>query len=453
MATQLESQFIQQFLDTNGLLVGGSVYFYAAGSTTTLQAIYTSSAGTTELSNPQTLGSLGELQNVVYLSGNYNLVVKDVNGVPKFQRDNFDATASSRSVSDFMLEAQAAGTVIGGWSLVQAQSVTVTLAAGDIVFGDTDGALYQLTGDGAQDPEADSYNVNTGVGTDWIKLAIANAPITQSNLDTIDATIAALSATINNRGYKSGMYISNGTDSDHDINISVGTCQDSTGVYRMTQTSAFVKAIDDNWAEGTAQGGRPVGVSLTNNTVYYFFAIGKTTSVTATDYGFDTDPNAVNLLNGSNAGAQGYTLYRQIGYAVTDGSANIRNFVRNGDLYLWAVANLDYAQQLGATSAQTITSINPPNTLGLINVCAKNDATSLGATSFLLVTGTDQTDTTPSDTAYTIKYIKDTGFVTTESSECLIPIDSSRQYRARADASGFHAQLFSVGYYYDPTDI
>jgi hypothetical protein len=132
MAAQLIGNFIAQFSDADGLLVGGTVTFYIAGSSTTKQAIYTSSAKTTELANPQVLDALGALPNEIWLEGSYNIVVKNSGGTTKWTRDNYDATVSSTSTLSWMTDAQASKAALGSYTEVNAESIVPV--AGDIIL-------------------------------------------------------------------------------------------------------------------------------------------------------------------------------------------------------------------------------------------------------------------------------------------------------------------------------
>jgi len=70
----------QQFFDDDGApLAGGFVYTYAAGSYSTPKAAYTTAAGDVELPNPIELDSSGRA--VIFISGSYNYIVKDADGV------------------------------------------------------------------------------------------------------------------------------------------------------------------------------------------------------------------------------------------------------------------------------------------------------------------------------------------------------------------------------------
>ena len=128
---------------------------------------------------------------------------------------------------------------------------------------------------------------------------------------------------ISSIGHIDGLIISNGTDTDHDIDIADGACsfKDGSGNFRsfecLTNTT---KQIDVNWAEGDNDGGFPSGLTLAIDTEYNFFIIGKDDGTI--DAGFDISITAANLL----ADATDYDWYRRIGSVFTDGSSNIRNF-------------------------------------------------------------------------------------------------------------------------------
>lgn len=81
---------IQQYFDTSGNpLSGGSLTFYAAG-TTTPQTVYSDSTLTTPLSNPLTLDSAGRTSTPVFLSGSasYKILLKTSGGSTIWTADN-----------------------------------------------------------------------------------------------------------------------------------------------------------------------------------------------------------------------------------------------------------------------------------------------------------------------------------------------------------------------------
>ena len=59
--------------------------------------------------------------------------------------------------------------------------------------------------------------------------------------------------------YIAGLEISNGTDTDHDIDIATGRCKDSTGAYDLILSSGLTKQIDAAWSAGDDAGGLDTG--------------------------------------------------------------------------------------------------------------------------------------------------------------------------------------------------
>ena len=133
------------------------------------------------------------------------------------------------------------------------------------------------------------------------------------------------------RGYIDGLVLENNSgDSQHDIDINPGECRSDANNLDMTFSSVFTKQIDVNWAEGTGLGGFPSGLTLTADTCYHVFIIGKADG-SAFDAGFDTSLTAANLLSD----ASGYSSYRRLGSVLVDGSSNILGFSQHGDEFLW----------------------------------------------------------------------------------------------------------------------
>jgi hypothetical protein len=135
------------------------------------------------------------------------------------------------------------------------------------------------------------------------------------------------------RGYLAGLGLSNATDTEHDITVAVGTCKDSTNAVTLTLASALTKQIDAAWAAGSAAGGMFVGAGVQNATWYHLHSIRKD-SDGSIDAGFDTSITAANK-------PEGYTYYRRLGSVLTDGSANILQFIQTGDLFQWKTPIVD----------------------------------------------------------------------------------------------------------------
>ena len=144
------------------------------------------------------------------------------------------------------------------------------------------------------------------------------------------------------RGFLSGLEMSNGTDSDHDIDFTAGECRGADDDEDIT-LAAFTKQIDATWVAGSAAGGLSSSLTAPVNTTWYHvhaIVVGG-----SADIGFDTSITAANLIADHSA-----TAYRRIGSVLTDGSANIIAFIQHGDLFDWDVPVADVnANDPGAT--------------------------------------------------------------------------------------------------------
>jgi hypothetical protein len=362
MATQLTQQFIYQFSDADGLLVGGKVHFYDVG-TTDDRPIYASATETVnnELANPIVLDDLGSFgTTVVFLSGNYNIVITDRDNVEKWSRDNLNATSTSAAVEAWILDAQSARAVLGGWTVVKAEA-GVTIASGDVILGDTNRNSYKLNsgGDSNLNPESDNYDENTGVGAEWTNLTIANAPIHQDDLDLLQDEIDANTANI---ATPFGMEFSNNSlDSANDIDFTAGVRRDSTQAVNIT-TVALVKATDAAFGLGTGQGGMPAGLLPKAADYYRLFAI-RNTVTEVTDIGFDTSSTAINLLAAADLISTGFTQFVQIGWIAADSAStyDLFQFKANKGRFVYNQKIEARADGAALNGAESITMSSPPD--------------------------------------------------------------------------------------------
>lgn len=142
--------------------------------------------------------------------------------------------------------------------------------------------------------------------------------------------------------YLAGLVLSNGTDTDHDIDIAVGECRDNADGINIVLASEITKRIDAPWAVGDDNGGLFSG-SVAIDTWYHMFVIVKD-SDGSIDAGFDTSISAANIPSG-------YTAFRRIGSVLTDGSSNIVPFIQISDYFIWGTPFEDFD---GAGSATRI---------------------------------------------------------------------------------------------------
>jgi len=134
-------------------------------------------------------------------------------------------------------------------------------------------------------------------------------------------------------GYKHGLICSNGSDADHDLNITAGSCCDDDGTGVIVLAGALAgKQLDAAWAAGAAAGMLDAG-SIALDTTYHIFAIRNPTT------------GAVDALASTSASSptmpSGYTQKRRIHSVMTDASANIYAFWRVGDHVWWAAEGSD----------------------------------------------------------------------------------------------------------------
>lgn len=298
-----------------------------------------------------------------------------------------------------------------------------------------------------------------------------------------------------------GLLLSNNTsDASHDIDIAAGICRDSTNASFIVLASALTKQIDAEWAEGDDAGGFPSGLTLetgvterVNSTAYSLGDLIKvgtsgwwwecttagtsessqpsgygisdspvtdgTAVFTATapewyrvfliadsdlssiDAGFDTDAAASNLLSD----ASDYSLYRQIGWVLNDGTGAIVAFYADCDGFVrWDVPVIDRARNELSTTAELLRVSAPPESRVSVNMpitCSVGSGQLYG-----MITETRQTDSAPSSTLYNIFISRDGAAAQRAHSEMSLIVDSSSQIRLRANNSELSMGVTSIGY-------
>lgn len=245
------------------------------------------------------------------------------------------------------------------------------------------------------------------------------------------------------RNYIDGLILSNGIDSDHDINIAIGECRNTGDTENITADSAFVKQIDATWTVGTAAGGRAAGVSLSNTTWYHVFAIGKADDG-GFDFGFDTDIAASNLLADAAVIAAGFTTYRRIGSVLTDGSANIIGFSQYGDEFLWDAPPLDIDTSVQGASAISYALSTP---LGVKCIAMQNFYIGGGVASVgIYVTSLDQDDQNPTVILGRISVWFESGEANEVAGGIRTRTNTSSQIRIRSTDAATDIDAATIGY-------
>lgn len=158
------------------------------------------------------------------------------------------------------------------------------------------------------------------------------------------------------RGHIDGFITSIGTDTDHDIDIAVGSARDSSDGSDIKTSSVLTKQIDVDWVAGSGAGGFPSGLTLAVDTWYHMFMILNNDMVTV-DAGFDTSITATNLLTDASS----YTDYRRIGSVLTDGSSNILAYKQYEDRFIWDFAINDILNVNVGSTVQVMALTVPPD--------------------------------------------------------------------------------------------
>jgi len=181
--------------------------------------------------------------------------------------------------------------------------------------------------------------------------------------------------------------ISNGTDTEHDIDFTAGNFQFDDGSGQAVAT-ALTKQIDNAWSEGDNTGGLDTG-TVAVDTAYYMFAIWNPTTSTA-DFLFSASSSSPTLPSG-------YTKKRRIASLLTDGEANIRvgdyTFFNGG--YRFYYNNRVTVLSTGSpATVRTPFSVDcPPNTLANLDITLFDNDMTVGS---IIIMEEELLDTLPS---------------------------------------------------------
>lgn len=229
----------------------------------------------------------------------------------------------------------------------------------------------------------------------------------------------------------------NATDSDHDIDISVGLCMDSTNSKELSLSSAITKRVDATWAAGTNQGGRSSSISFVGPLWYHIFIVEIAGAV---DVIFDTDVDCANGIADHSV-----THYRRIGTRRITGSENWNGFEQDGDFVKFssdlsarefsgsaAAANTDYSltlslmppdiEPLGVFRALLLTS-------GLVHILRQDyvggTPSAIGAAIAASIASSTQADT----------------------GAIFCRVDASQRIKYRSSTSTSTFEIYSLGYF------
>lgn len=481
-----------QELDNNGdPLSGGTVEFYEAG-TSTPKTAYSSEDESVALANPFTLDSNG--RGEIWLgSGAYKIVLKDslgnliderddVVGVALGEAVSYDVTTNTTITSVYnnsriyangaltlsLLSAIDAGDGFEFWVLnIGSSDVTIDPDLSETI---NDSATLTIVSDGwakiscdgdewyayvnqpiknnfvataaptVNDDSDDGYSV----GSVWIDVTNdeayrlldatvgaavwVNTTLSESEAQTIAQNAAQLPL-----NHISGLIVTNNsTDSEHDIDISIGECRNDDDSADYELTSALTKQLDAAFAEGNNAGGLGDTVSLPTSGTIHIFAITKDSDGTADVYA-DTSTSGANVPSG-------WSVVRRIHSLKTDGSDNIVGFnaveLSGGQVSVdWDVPSGGTANNPG-TSAVLVTTNVPTG----FQFLAKFSFHYSSGSGFVLLTSPDQTDSSPTSSGV-FDLINAAGG-TDNSTHKNVLTNTSAQVRYRVTVSGGGTNIY-----------
>lgn len=264
---------------------------------------------------------------------------------------------------------------------------------------------------------------------------------TYQPLDT-DLTKVAATGVAAFSGMLWGLTLSNnGTDATNDIDIAAGTAIDSTNAQFMTLASALTKRIDATWAVGTGNGGLDTG-TVANSTWYHMWLIMR------------SDTGVVDALFSTSATSPtmpaNYDFRRRIGCVYRTSGGVLRAFRQYGDRFMWDVPTADVATNNPGTSAVTATLTAPTGLIvGAITNFAVDASGGVTNLAYGLLTALVQTDTTPSSSAWSVRYTDGGGgdlFSAHGVFETATNTSGQVRYRLSQSAVGISAVIETLGW-------
>ena len=268
-------------------------------------------------------------------------------------------------------------------------------------------------------------------------LAITD-PTADRTLTVKDETgTVALLSDIYSYNLLKGLTLSNDTDTDHDVNITAGFATSSDNTVSMNLASETTKQIDAAWSTGDDAGGLSSSLTIAIDTWYHVFLVNIGGSV---DVLFDTSLTCAN-------GVADHTVtdYRRIGSVLTDGSANIIQFIQVGNHFVWKNLVSDSTTVL-TTTASTITLSVPTGIRCMAKIVYSISEISSAALRARLFP-TDVTDTAITNTNANIGSQTGSGTdAPAEQGEILLLSDTSAQIKGRSETLLTTTVLSVAGY-------
>ncbi len=194
--------------------------------------------------------------------------------------------------------------------------------------------------------------------------------------------------------FLTGLTTSNNvTDAEHDIDVSPGSCNDSTDAIRIVLPVTMTKRIDAIWAAGNGAGGLASGATLGASTWYHLFIVLVDGTVDAM---FDSSPICANGVANNEV-----TNFRRIGSVLTDPSSNIVKYFQFGDRFIFDVARQTISTVTATAANVTISApLGVETTLLVYAQLALISASGTGVVFYMSLTSPDYGTPTVSATQH-----------------------------------------------------
>ena len=314
----LYTNSIDQAIDSNGnVYPGAKRYFYDNGTTNT-RTIWQDNGKTIEHANPVVADGAGVFPQI-FIEGSYSTRLETATGALIDTQDDVNVT-----ITDILANQSSSGATLTNLDYDEASSSGLDFAYSLGRIDDEDGTITAVSG-GSLTLAAGQTSY---IYLDYTSQTVVNQTTLGRNNSSLLYTVVTDGSAITSvtrekdtfrepnhlpPGYFSGLGLSLGADTDHDVTVAVGRCRDSSDANDITFSTTITKRIDAAHADGNNAGGLFSG-TVAADTTYYMFVLGKADGTV--DAGFDTDGSAANK-------PVAWVYHRQVGTLETDASGNI----------------------------------------------------------------------------------------------------------------------------------
>lgn len=240
------------------------------------------------------------------------------------------------------------------------------------------------------------------------------------------------------RGYIDGCNMSNNaTDATNDIDITAGTCRDSTNTVDIVCAAMTGKQLDANWAAGSAAGLRNSGVGIANGT-YHIYAVAKADGTQ--DYYAHTSTTVATVITALQAetGGSAYLYARRIGSILRESLAIVA-FTQDGDYFVRSVPAADIALNNPGTTAVLHTLSVPLGLKVFADIAYHAEMGSTSSTTYFWIHDPAATNSAASISNAT--FVSSNANNARVSGVAQVRADTSGRVRSRQDASSSQITL------------